>query len=273
LAVIPPLVTGGGWGDWIKRACIFLVISCPCALVISVPLGFFGGIGAASRVGVLVKGSNYLESMAKLDTVVFDKTGTLTNGVFKVTEIVPLSIEADELIELAALSEAYSNHPIASSIRAAWGRTLDVDRVRNGEELGGKGVSADIDGQNVLVGSGRLMTDNDVVYSDVATGGTVIYIAVEGAYLGYLVISDIVKSDAANAVRALKACGARCVMLTGDRRAAAEDVSRELQLDGTVAELLPGDKVSNVESMLGTDTPSPLSVTVSMTPRCLPGPI
>ena len=253
LAVIPPLAAGGDWGDWIKRACIFLVISCPCALVISVPLGFFGGIGAASRAGVLVKGSNYLEEMAKLGTVVFDKTGTLTNGVFKVTEIVPKSMRSDELLELADLCEAYSNHPIALSIQEAYGRSPQTDRVRNAEELSGKGVAADIDGHIVLTGNGRLMTDNGVAYDEVSSGGTVVHVARKDEYLGYIVISDTVKDGVMEAVSAVRAAGAKCVMLTGDRKEAAESVSEKLGLDGYHAELLPGDKVAEVEKLLCND--------------------
>ncbi|MBQ6540064.1 MAG: cadmium-translocating P-type ATPase [Oscillospiraceae bacterium] len=253
LAVIPPLAAGGDWGDWIKRACIFLVISCPCALVISVPLGFFGGIGAASRAGVLVKGSNYLEEMAKLGTVVFDKTGTLTNGVFKVTEIVPKSMRSDELLELAALCEAYSNHPIALSIQEAYGRSPQTDRVRNAEELSGKGVAADIDGQLIFAGNGRLMADSGVAFDQVSSGGTVVHVARKDEYLGYIVISDTVKDGVMEAVSAVRAAGAKCVMLTGDRKEAAESVSEKLGLDGYHAELLPGDKVAEVEKLLRDD--------------------
>ncbi len=255
LAVVPPLVLGGGWREWIETACTFLVISCPCALVISVPLGFFGGIGAASRQGVLVKGSNYLEAIAEVTTIVFDKTGTLTKGEFAVTEILPAQeggagFSREELLELAALGESCSNHPIAGSIREAYGRKPDVNRVSDAEELAGHGIRARIDGREVLIGNEKLMAAQGIACTPTA-GGTVVYVACEGAYAGAIVIADTVKEGAAEAIAAMKRVGVKkCVMLTGDRREAAEQAAAELGIDEIHAELLPGDKVSEVERLL-----------------------
>lgn len=290
LAFVPPLILGGGFGEWIQRACTFLVISCPCALVISVPLGFFGGIGAASRMGVLVKGGNYLEAVAEMTTIVFDKTGTLTKGEFKVTKILPVeeggseetcestagsggeSIYEDdgengknndrnltdrkklELLELAALGEGYSNHPIALSIREAYeesGGKVAMDRVSDAEEIAGHGICVRIDGKEILLGNEKLMRLKKIAYQPVAAVGTVVYTACEGKYAGALVISDLVKEGAAEAIRSMKKVGVKkCVMLTGDRKEAANAVAKELGIDEVHAELLPGDKVSLVESLL-----------------------
>lgn len=257
LAFVPPLLVGGGFGEWIQRACTFLVISCPCALVISVPLGFFGGIGASSRLGVLVKGGNFLEAVAEMTTIVFDKTGTLTKGEFKVTKILPVSGEEGDsgnLLELAALGEGYSNHPIAVSIREAYeeqGGKIDMDRVAEAEEIAGHGICVCVDGGEVLLGNEKLMQLKAIEYRPVSDAGTVVYAACEKRYLGALVISDVVKEGAEQAIRDMKKAGVKkCVMLTGDREMAAQAVADELGLDEVHAELLPGDKVSIVERLL-----------------------
>ncbi|MBR4194907.1 MAG: cadmium-translocating P-type ATPase [Oscillospiraceae bacterium] len=251
LAVLPPLLLDKDWGEWIRRACIFLVVSCPCALVISVPLGFFGGIGAASRKGVLVKGSNYLEALARLSTLVFDKTGTLTKGEFKVSAILPARGSAEELLELAAHAEAFSNHPIAASIREAWGRPIGSGRIGSVEEESGQGVVAQVDGKEILMGSLRLLRDHGVVCQETSREGTVVYGAADGQYLGLIVISDALKEGAEEALAAVRAAGVRkTVMLTGDRKLSAEAVGRALGLDEIHAELLPQDKVALVEKLL-----------------------
>lgn len=260
LALIPPLILGGNFGEWIQRACTFLVISCPCALVISVPLGFFGGIGAASRMGVLVKGGNYLEAVAEMTTIVFDKTGTLTKGEFRVTEILPEPGVSDrqnadqELLELAALGESYSNHPIAVSIREAFeekGGKIDMGRVSDAEEIAGHGILVKVDGREVLLGNEKLMQREQISYKPVLSAGTVVYAACEKQFLGALVISDVVKEGAAEAIRDMKKVGVKkSVMLTGDRKQAAEAVAAELGIDEVHAELLPGDKVDIVEMLL-----------------------
>ena len=253
LAVIPPLFFDQGWGEWIHRACIFLVVSCPCALVISVPLSFFGGIGAASRKGILVKGSNYLEAMAKLSTLVFDKTGTLTRGEFKVTAVRPAVGSGEELLELAALGEGCSTHPIALCVREALGRETALNRVQAVQEIAGRGVIAILDGRELLVGSARLLQDRNVAFSPAAEDGTLVYIALGREYRGVLVISDSVKDGAREALQAVKAAGVdRTVMLSGDRRQAAEAVARSLSLDAVEAELLPQDKVAALEVLLNT---------------------
>ena len=251
LAILPPLILGGGWAEWIQRACIFLVISCPCALVISVPLGFFGGIGAASKIGVLVKGSNYLEAVAEMTTIVFDKTGTLTKGEFKVTDVITENSSKEELIELAALGEGYSNHPIANSIREAYGKELDLNRVTNTEEIAGHGIKAVIDGKTVLLGNEKLMKSESIFYTSCKSMGTVVYVACNGVFEGAVVISDTIKDGAKEAIRDMKQVGVRhTVMLTGDRREAAETVAQTLGIDEVHAELLPGGKVEQVEALL-----------------------
>lgn len=251
LAILPPLILGGGWAEWIQRACIFLVISCPCALVISVPLGFFGGIGAASKIGVLVKGSNYLEAVAEMTTIVFDKTGTLTKGEFKVTDVITENSSKEELIELAALGEGYSNHPIANSIREAYGKELDLNRVTNTEEIAGHGIKAVIDGKTVLLGNEKLMKSESIFYTPCKSMGTVVYVACNGVFEGAVVISDTIKDGAKEAIHDMKQVGVRhTVMLTGDRREAAETVAQTLGIDEVHAELLPGGKVEQVEALL-----------------------
>ena len=254
LAVVPPLALGAGFGPWIQRACIFLVISCPCALVISVPLSFFGGIGAASRNGVLVKGSNYLEALAQMDTIVFDKTGTLTKGEFKVTEIRPSGMSEEELLRLAALAEHYSNHPISLSIRDAYekaGGRMNLSSIGKNEEISGHGVRTEIDGSVVLAGNGKLMEAEGIAYEPCESIGTVVYLARDGVFAGTIVISDTVKEHAAQAIRDLKQAGVkRTVMLTGDRKAVGEAVAEKLGLDEVFTELLPADKVEQVECLL-----------------------
>ena len=290
LAVLPPLMLGQSWAEGIRRACTFLVISCPCALVISVPMSFFSGIGAASRRGVLVKGSNYLEALSQMDTIVFDKTGTLTKGEFKVTEIhladggvsggnasagtVPagnisvgnisagntsagntgaddLSGETAGLLELAALAESYSDHPISRSIKDAWGSAVDMNRVSDTEEISGHGVKAVIDGHVVLAGNSKLMKEMQVDYKECPSIGTVVYVAQDGVFKGSIVISDTIKEEAYKAIRDLKKVGVRrTVMLTGDKKEVGEAVASRLGLDEVHAELLPDGKVAKVEELL-----------------------
>lgn len=257
LAILPPLILGGGWADWIQRACIFLVISCPCALVISVPLGFFGGIGASSKIGILVKGSNYLEAVAEMTTIVFDKTGTLTKGEFKVSEVQPSAdknntIGKEELLEIAADGEGYSNHPIANSIREAYGKTLSMERVTDTEEIAGHGIHTFIDGREVYLGNAKLMDAQNIAYTENKTAGTVVYVACNNVFAGSIVISDTVKEGSKDAIRDMKQVGVKkTVMLTGDRQAAADAVAAELGIDEVHAELLPADKVGQVEKLLG----------------------
>ena len=267
LAILPPLISmllgtdqsmSDVWLCWIYRACTFLVISCPCALVISVPLGFFGGIGAASRIGVLVKGSNYLEAVAEVDTVVFDKTGTLTHGEFVVTDVVPADgakLSKDELLELAALGEGYSTHPIAASIRDAYAGEPDLNRVSTAEEIAGHGVRVEIDGVETYLGNRKWMEELHIAYTPQTKAGTVVYLARKDEYLGAIIISDRIKEGAKEAIDTMKAVGVRsCVMLTGDRKETAEAVAAELGLDEIHYELLPADKVSQVERLLAAET-------------------
>ena len=250
LALVPPLFVGE-WTEWIKRALTFLVISCPCALVISVPLTFFGGVGGASRRGVLIKGANYLEQLAKTDIAVFDKTGTLTRGTFEVTAIHPNQITEEELLELAALAESYSNHPISASLRAAWNRALDKNRVSDVQEIAGRGIHALVDGRPVYAGNERLMADVHVESRPCHRQGTIVHVALDGVYMGHIVIADRVKEGSAEAIAELKALGvARTVMLTGDQSAVAQSVAKELGVDEVHAELLPGDKVEQVERLM-----------------------
>ncbi|HBN11097.1 MAG TPA: cadmium-translocating P-type ATPase, partial [Ruminococcus sp.] len=251
LAVIPPLVTGGNWSDWIHRALIFLVISCPCALVISVPLSFFGGIGGASKCGILVKGGNYLEVLANTEIVVFDKTGTLTKGVFNVTAIHPDIISENELVETAALAESYSNHPISNSLKNEYGREIDKSRVKDVEEIAGHGVKAVIDGKNVYVGNDKLMEKIGVKWHPCHHVGTTVHVAIEGKYVGHIVISDELKNDSKQAISMLKQHGIRkTVMLTGDAKAVGENTAKLLNIDEVYTELLPADKVEKVEKLL-----------------------
>ena len=257
LAFLPPIVLmlmgqPARFGDWIYRALTFLVISCPCALVISIPLSFFGGIGGASACGILVKGSTYLEELARTGIVVFDKTGTLTQGTFKVTGVHPADgITDEQLVEAAALAESWSKHPISLSIKAAYGKEIDTSRVTDVEELGGHGVTAKVDGKPVAAGNARLMGRLGLSAPAVSETGTVVHIAIDGRYAGYLLIADVVKPHSAEAIRALKAAGVRkTVMLTGDAEPVAKAVSAQLGLDEYHAGLLPGDKVDQIETLI-----------------------
>ena len=255
LAVLPPLLGVMTWSESLHRALIFLVISCPCALVISVPLSFFGGIGGASKAGVLVKGGAYLEVLSRTQIVVFDKTGTLTKGVFNVTAIHPETCGEDQLLELAALAESWSEHPIARSLREAYGKEIDASRVADVEERSGRGVRAVVDGTEIFVGNDKLMDDIGVSWHPCHRVGTTVHVASAGEYLGHIVISDEVKEDAARAVPDLKALGvARTVMLTGDAQAVGESVGKQLGLDEVHAQLLPADKVERVEELLAQKT-------------------
>ena len=257
LAVLPPLVRilamgmSGDWGTWIYRALTFLIISCPCALVISIPLSFFAGIGGASQAGVLVKGSNYLETLSKVKTVVFDKTGTLTQGVFEVNDIHHNEMEREKLIELAALAESASSHPISKSLQRAYGMELDRSRVSDIQEISGNGVIAKVDGLQVAAGNDKLMRSLGISYVDCHSTGTIIHMAVDGAYAGHIVISDVVKPTAKQAISALKKAGVeQTVMLTGDAKKVADQVAASLGIDQVYSELLPGDKVEQVERLL-----------------------
>lgn len=251
LAILPPVITGQSFSIWIYRALTFLVISCPCALVISIPLSFFGGIGGASKTGVLVKGSNYLESLAHAEIVVFDKTGTLTKGSFAVSEIHPVGMDEAQLLELAAYAEDYSNHPISSSIKKAYGKKIAGNRISDVQEIAGHGVQAVIDGKKVLAGNAKLMERERIRYQPSEAVGTVIYLACDGKYSGSIVIEDEIKQDAPAAIRQLKSSGIRkTVMLTGDADAVGQKVSGRLGLDQVYTELLPADKVERVEMLL-----------------------
>ena len=254
LALIPPLFTGE-WSLWIQRGLTFLVVSCPCALVISVPLSFFGGIGGASKQGILVKGGNYLEALAEAGIVVFDKTGTLTRGSFAVCAVQPVGMERDALLELAALAEAYSDHPISRSLRASYGGEIDLSRLGAVEEVAGQGVKAVVDGRVVLAGNEKLLASQGIACGPCDQTGTVIHVAVDGVYGGCVVIADEIKPDAAQAVRGLRGAGVgRIVMLTGDRKAVGEGVAAELGISEVRAELLPGQKVEAVERLLAQKT-------------------
>ncbi len=260
IAVVPPLLGMGAWAGWILRGLTFLVVSCPCALVISVPLSFFGGIGGASRLGILVKGSNYLEALAQVDTVVFDKTGTLTSGTFGVVGVHPAgAIDSDQLLAMAAHAEAFSDHPIALSVKKAYldeapadsERIIDQARIEDAAEESGHGVKATVDGHAVLVGNDKLMSAHGISCPDCELTGTILHVAIDGSYAGHIVIADTVKDDAAQAIADLHAAGVeRCIMLTGDREDVARSVASDLGLDEYHAQLLPGDKVEQVERIL-----------------------
>ena len=261
LAILPPLVRivfmglGGDWTDWIYRALTFLIISCPCALVISIPLSFFAGLGGASSEGVLIKGSNYLEALAQTKTVVFDKTGTLTRGVFEVSGIHHCPIEDEKLLEYAALAECASSHPISKSLREAYGRELDRSRVSDIEEISGNGVVAKVDGRTIAAGNDRLMQRLGIKHTPCRSVGTIVHVAIDGVYSGHIVISDVVKPSSAQAIAELKKQGVgKTVMLTGDAKVVAEKVAADLGVDEVHSQLLPGDKVSEVERLLGETT-------------------
>lgn len=251
LAIIPPLVIDGAtFSDWIYRALAFLVVSCPCALVISIPLSFFGGIGGASKKGVLVKGSNYLEALAETEIVVFDKTGTLTKGVFNVQEIHPEGVSKEELLELTAHAESYSNHPISLSLKRAYSKEIDNGRISDVEEISGHGIIATVDGKKVMVGNIKLMKMMDIPYFKGELIGTIVHVAVNNKYIGYIVIADEVKEDSAQAIKELKAANIKqTVMLTGDNKSIGSKVAKELGLDKVYAELLPADKVEKLEEL------------------------
>lgn len=251
LAIIPPLITGQSFGMWVERALTFLVISCPCALVISVPLSFFGGIGGASKSGVLVKGSNYLEALARTEMVVFDKTGTLTKGSFAVSEIHSDKMTSQQLLELAAYAEDYSNHPIAQSIKKAYGRTIDSSRIQDIEEIAGHGVKSVIDGKVVMAGNAKLMKSERISYKEKKLAGTVVHLAINNEYMGYILIEDEIKEDASYAITALRSAGIKqTVMLTGDADAVGKKVAATLKLDKAYTELLPADKVERMEALM-----------------------
>lgn len=251
LAIIPPLVIDGAtFSDWIYRALAFLVVSCPCALVISIPLSFFGGIGGASKKGVLVKGSNYLEALAETEIVVFDKTGTLTKGVFNVQEIHPEGVSKEELLELTAHAESYSNHPISLSLKRAYSKEIDNGRISDVEEISGHGVIATVDGKKVMAGNIKLMKMMDIPYFNGELIGTIVRVAVNNKYIGYIVIADEVKEDSAQAIKELKAANIKqTVMLTGDNKSIGSKVAKELGLDKVYTELLPADKVEKLEEL------------------------
>lgn len=251
IAVIPPLFTSGEWMDWLFRACTFLVISCPCALVISVPLSFFGGIGALSRKGILVKGGNYVEALARMDTAVFDKTGTLTEGVFNVKEILPENLAAEELLEITAYAESASTHPIAKSIVEAYGKSVEENRIEKMQEISGCGVKAVISGRTVLAGNEKLMELENIEFKRTEKDGTIIYTAVDGIYAGAVIVGDEIKPSAGEAAERLRACGIKkIVMLTGDKSDVAERTAKALNIDEWHAGLLPADKVRIVEEIL-----------------------
>lgn len=255
LAVLPPLLFGQSWSDWIERGLTFLVVSCPCALVISVPLSFFGGIGGASRLGILVKGGNYLEALSHTETVVFDKTGTLTNGSFNVVAVHPdaaAEVDPDLILSIAAHAEAYSDHPIAVSVKEAFTGEIDQSRIADVREEGGHGVRAVVDERVVLVGNDKLMREEGIAYHDCELTGTILHVSIDGKYAGHIIIADVVKEDAAECIKCLHAAGVRkTVMLTGDRAEVAKAVAEKLGLDEYHGKLLPEDKVNQVERLLG----------------------
>ena len=252
LAILPPLlVPNQNFSDWLYRALSFLVVSCPCALVISIPLSFFGGIGGASKIGILIKGSNYLEALSNVETVVFDKTGTLTKGVFEVQKVKPVGISEEELLKIAAYSEFYSNHPIAKSIKKAYGKEIDEKQIIKIQELSGLGISAKIGEQDVLIGNEKLMNEYQIPFTKCKDIGTALYVAIERKYVGYILIADIIKEDAKMAINELKKNNVKkTVMLTGDKKEVGDSVSKELGIDNVYAELLPDEKVEKVEELL-----------------------
>ena len=252
LAILPPLlISGQNFSDWIYKALSFLVVSCPCALVISIPLGFFGGIGGASKMGILIKGSNYLEALSNVETVVFDKTGTLTKGVFEVQKVKPVGISEEELLKIVAYSEYYSNHPISKSIKKAYGKEIDQKQIIKTQELSGLGISAKIDEQDVLIGNEKLMNEHQITFTKCNDIGTILYVAIEKKYVGYILIADTIKKDSKTAINELKKNDVKqIVMLTGDKKEVGESVSKELRIDKVYTELLPDGKVEKVEELL-----------------------
>ena len=252
LAILPPLlVSNQSFSDWIYRALSFLVVSCPCALVISIPLSFFAGIGGASKMGILIKGGNYLEALSNIETVVFDKTGTLTKGVFEVQKVKPIGIAKEELLKLAAYSEYYSNHPISKSIKKAYGKEIDEGKITKVEEISGHGILAIVENKNILIGNEKLMNKYKIDFEKCNDIGTILYIAIEGKYVGYILISDTIKEDSKIAINELKKNNVKnTIMLTGDKKEVGESVSKELGLDKVYTELLPDGKVEKVEELL-----------------------
>ena len=252
LAILPPLlISSQNFSDWIYRASSFLVVSCPCALVISIPLSFFSGIGGASKIGILIKGSNYLEALSNVEKVVFDKTGTLTKGVFEVQKVNAVEITKDELLKMAAYSEYYSNHPISKSIKNAYGKEIDEKKIIKAQELSGLGISARIEEQDILIGNEKLMNENQIAFTKCNEVGTTLYVAIERKYVGYILIADTIKEDSKKAIEDLKKNNIKqTVMLTGDRKQVGEAVSKELGLDNVYAELLPDGKVEKIEELL-----------------------
>ena len=257
LAIVPPLIIeGASFQDWIYRALSFLVVSCPCALVISIPLSFFGGIGGASKIGVLVKGSNYLEALANTEIAVFDKTGTLTKGIFEVQKIEPIEISKEELLKISAYAENYSNHPISKSIKQAYNKEIDEKEIIDSQELSGLGVMAKISNKNVLVGNEKLMQEKGIEYEKCNEIGTILYVAIEGKYAGYILISDTIKKDSKYTIQELKRHNIKqTVMLTGDKKEVGESVAKEIGIDKVYTQLLPADKVKKVEELLKTKSP------------------
>ena len=257
LAIVPPLIIeGASFQDWIYRALSFLVVSCPCALVISIPLSFFGGIGGASKIGVLVKGSNYLEALANTEIAVFDKTGTLTKGIFEVQKIEPNGISKEELLKISAYAENYSNHPISKSIKQAYNKEIDEKEIIDSQELSGLGVMAKISNKNVLVGNEKLMQEKGIEYEKCNEIGTILYVAIEGKYAGYILISDTIKKDSKYTIQELKRHNIKqTVMLTGDKKEVGESVAKEIGIDKVYTQLLPADKVKKVEELLKTKSP------------------
>ncbi len=256
LAIIPPLIIkGASFTEWLYRALSFLVVSCPCALVISIPLSFFGGIGGASKIGILVKGSNYLEALANTEIAVFDKTGTLTKGVFEVQKVNAIGVTKEELLEIAAYGENYSNHPISKSIKQAYNKKIDESQIMNVQELSGLGIEAKIKNQNVLLGNEKLMNEKGIEFEKCKDIGTILYIAIEGKYAGYILIRDKIKEDSKKTIEELKRNGIKqTVMLTGDRKNVGEAVAKEIGIDNVYTELLPDEKVKKVEELLKTKT-------------------
>ena len=252
LSIVPPLlIEGSNFQDWLYRALSFLVVSCPCALVISIPLSFFGGIGGASKMGILVKGSNYLEALSNTEIVVFDKTGTLTEGVFEVQKVEPIGISKDELLKMVAYAENYSNHPISKSVKKAYGKEIDEKQIVNSQELSGRGIEAKIGEQNVLVGNEKLMHEKKIEFTKCNDIGTILYVAIEGKYVGYILIADKIKEDSKKTIAELKKNNIKqTVMLTGDRKEVGEAVAKEIGLDKVYTELLPDGKVVKVEELL-----------------------
>ena len=257
LAIVPPLIIeGANFQDWLYRALSFLVVSCPCALVISIPLSFFGGIGGASKIGVLVKGSNYLEALSNAEIMVFDKTGTLTEGVFEVQNVEPIEISKEELLKIAAYAEYYSNHPISKSIKKAYNKEIDEKEIIDSKEISGKGIEAKIGNQDVLAGNEKLMNEKGIEYTKCTHVGSVVYVAIDGKYVGHIVIADKIKEDAKRTIEELRKNNIKqTVMLTGDRKNIGEAVAKELGIDKVYAELLPDGKVEKVEELLKTKSP------------------